>query len=221
MRRYSLLLLTVLVFSLNSLAQSSFVLGFLPSINLNKRLPQDWSLNLKTESRQSIAKQEFSYEYLLTDISIAASKKIGINTSIAIGYLARVDENSLKNRSMQQITFIKRYPGFRLAHRLLTDQTFAKDDDAEFRLRYRISSEIPLQGSSLDPKEFFAKLSNEYLNSLQGKSYDMEIRWASFIGYAISPANKIELGFDYRIDSFIEGSSRNRVWLSLNFYTSI
>jgi len=221
MKRFSLTLFFILLFHLNNSAQGTVEFGLLPSLNINKRLPKDWSLNFKTESRQSLIKEDFNYDYLLTDISLAASKKIGINTAIAMGYLMRIDDKGVKNRTIQQITFVKRYTNFSLSHRLLADQTFKKDDNTEVRFRYRISSEIPLQGKSLDPKEFFIKLSNEYLNSLHERSYDMEIRGAAFIGYVISPTNKLEFGFDYRIDSFINGDPGNRLWIGLNFYSSI
>jgi len=78
-----------------------------------------------------------------------------------------------------------------------------------------------LQGRSPDPEEFFLKINNEYLNSVDDGNYDLEIRAATFIGYVIPPAKKLELGFDYRMDSFISGNPRNRLWIGLNFYNSI
>jgi hypothetical protein len=221
MKQYSLTILILLLIHLSNYAQSTFESGLLPSLNINKKLPKDWALNFKAESRQSLLKEDFNYDYLLTDISFAASKKVGINTAIAIGYLMRIDNSGIKNRTIQQITYVKRYSDFSLSHRLLADQTFAKDDNTELRFRYRLSSAIPLQGESSDPKEFFVKLSNEYLNSLYDRSYDLEIRGAAFIGYVISPADKLEFGFDYRADSFINGNLRNRLWISLNLYISI
>jgi len=202
-------------------AQSSSELGILPTININKKLQRDWSVNFKTESRQSLIKDDFRYDYLLTDLSIAAAKKTGINSSIAVGYLLRIDEKGIRNRAIQQVTLLKRYPDFILAHRFSADQTFQKDTRMEWRFRYRISAEFPLSGQSVDPKEFFLKFSSEYLNSLQGKEYDLEIRSAGFIGYVITPKNKLELGLDYRIDSFIAKNPRNRFWIGMNFYQSI
>ncbi|NJM16805.1 MAG: hypothetical protein HC896_16825, partial [Bacteroidales bacterium] len=60
-------------------AQSSLEWGILPSFNLNKKLAKDWSVNLKTESRQSLIKDGLNYDYLLTDFSFGATKKIGID----------------------------------------------------------------------------------------------------------------------------------------------
>jgi hypothetical protein len=221
MKRFYLALFVILTIHIASSAQSTFEIGFLPTLNINKKLPQDWALNFKAESRQSLVKESFDYQYLLTDISFAASKKVSINTSVAFGYLLSINDNGIKNRTFQHIAFVKRYANFRLSHRVLADQTFQKDVDPEFRFRYRISSEIPLQGASLDPQEFFLKLNNEYLNSLQNSSYDLEIRTSALLGYVISPNNKLEFGLDYRVDSFVNANIRNRLWIGVNFYSSI
>jgi hypothetical protein len=221
MKRFYLALFVILTIHIASSAQSTFEIGFLPTLNINKKLPQDWALNFKAESRQSLVKEGFDYQYLLTDISFAASKKVSINTSVAFGYLLSISNNGIKNRTFQHIAFVKRYANFRLSHRVLADQTFQKDEDPEFRFRYRISSEIPLQGASLDPQEFFLKLNNEYLNSLQNSSYDLEIRTSALLGYVISPNNKLEFGLDYRVDSFVNANIRNRLWIGVNFYSSI
>ena len=204
-----------------SSAQSSNQAGILPSININKKLPKDWSINFKTESRQSLFKEGFNYNYLLTDFSLAGAKKIGINTTVAVGYLLRVTDNGLVNRAIQQVSSVKRYPSFKFGHRFSADQTFEANDDAEFRFRYRASVEIPLNGQSLDPKELFLRLNNEYLNALRSGKYDLEIRGVGLIGYAFTANSKFELGLDVRLDSFLNTKLRNRSWLSLNFYQSI
>jgi len=202
-------------------AQSSYQYGIIPSINLIKKFPRNWSANFKVESRQSLYNHELKYEYLLTDGSLVVTKRIASNITVGGGYLIRAEDDELKNRAIQQISFGKKYPGFRMAHRVMTDQTFEKNNKAEFRLRYRISSEIPLEGQSLDVKEFYLKINNEYLNSWEGDDYDMEIRWVALLGYSVSPVNDLEIGLDYRLDSFIEGNSRNRIWLSINIFHSL
>lgn len=216
-----LIILFGVLLSLSGIAQASYQIGLLPSLNVNKKLPKDWSVVFKAESRQSIFKDDFKFDYLLTDLSLAASKKVGSRTSVAFGYLIRIEDQSITNRLIQQISIVRRYPSLTLGHRISADQSFEKGNDPEFRFRYRVSSELPLSGQTLDPKEFFIKLNNEYLNSFQGKDYDLEIRAAFFVGYAFTPATKLELGVDYRADSFIDGNPRNRFWIGLNFYQSI
>jgi hypothetical protein len=217
--RYILFFIITLIPFVNY-AQSSYELGVLPSVNFNKKLPKDYSVNFKTESRQSLFKEEFSYDYLLTDISLGVSKRVGINTTVSIGYLLRIEDDGIKPRTIQQASYINRFSYFNLAHRLSADQTF-DNQETEFRFRYRLSAEIPLNGQSLDPREFFLKFSNEYLNAFQGSIYDLEVRGAGFIGFAISPSSKLELGVDYRIDSFLNNNPRNRFWTAINFYQSL
>lgn len=202
-------------------AQNSYQYGIMPSINLQKKFPRNWSANFKVESRQSFYNQELKYKYLLTDLSLLATKRVAPNITVGGGYLLRAEVDKIKNRAVQQISFGKKYSGFRMSHRIVTDQTFEKDNETEFRLRYRVSSEIPLEGQSIDVKEFYLKLNNEYLNSWQKKDYDMEIRLVALLGYSISPSNDLEIGTDYRLDSFINGDSRNRIWLSINLFHSL
>jgi hypothetical protein len=203
-----------------SLAQQVNTIGILPSVNINTKLPKDWFVNFKAESRQILVKDGFKYSYQLTDFSFAGGKKVGIRTTIAIGYLFGITNDGTVNRFIQQVSHVKQYQTFKLAHRLQTDQTFIKDISTEYRIRYRLSAEIPLSGQTLDVKEFFIKINNEYLNSLQGGDYDLEIRIAGYIGYVVSQKNKLEFGVDNRVDSFINDNMRNRFWLGLNFYQS-
>ncbi len=221
MRKSIWIFCLIISLPLISKTQTSFQLGALPSLNFNAKLPKDWSLNFKAESRQALYNENFDYDYLRTDISLGGGKKIGINTTLSMAYLMRIDNNTISHRAIQQLSFVRRYTGFRLSHRIAADQTFSKQESTEIRLRYRLSSEIPLQGQSLDPKEFFLKLSNEYLNAFERDEYDLEIRLAAFIGYALSAANKLEIGLDNRLDSFINNGVRNRMWIGINFYQAL
>lgn len=221
MRNYFIVCIFLVAVSLPVIAQNTFQFGLMPSVNLSKKLPKDWSLNFKAESMQSLYNEVFDYEYQLTDISLIAAKRLSIRTSIGAGYLMRIDDEGLKNRTIQQISIVSALPFFRLSHRFRADQTFKRNYDTEFRFRYRISAEVPLEGQSVDPLEFYLKLNNEYLNSFQAREYDLEIRAAAFLGFALTPDSELEFGVDYRIDSFINGYSRNRVWLGIGFYQSL
>lgn len=208
-------------------AQSSYQFGILPSININKKLPNDWKLNLKTESRQELKSglfdvpSSFQYNYTLTDLSTILAKKVSINKSLALGYLMRVREGELISRLIQQFIITKNYANFRLAHRFSADQTFQGNEPTEFRLRYRLSTSIPTNGQSIDPKEFYLKINNEYLNAWESAAYDLEIRIIPYLGYTFSDANKLELGLDYRLNSFLSDSSRHRFWIGVNWYVGI
>lgn len=207
--------------------QSSYQLGGLPALNINSKLKNDWYLNAKIESRQLWQKGDFNgevdtkYKYVLTDFSLITAKKVGLNSRLAGGYLIRVEDGQLFHRFIQQYIIVQRLSGFRLAHRFLSDQTFSNSEKPEFRIRYRITSEIPLNGESVDPGEFYLKINNEYLNSLQESEYDLEIRLTPLLGYDVTDSFKIETGLDYRVNSFLNKNTRHSFWISLNFFIEI
>lgn len=215
------LIIIMLAISSVSIAQRVNTYGVLPTYNIKTKLPKDWSANLKIESRQELFQENWDYSYQLTEVSLGAAKKIGSKTKVAAGYLISMDNESTDHRLFQQFCYTKKYHSFRLSHRFQTDQTFVKNSSNKYRLRYKISGEIPLSGISIDPKEFYLKIGNEYLNRLKDKEYDLEIRTSGFVGFTASPKYKIELGIDYRLDSFIHEDPRNRYWLGINFYQSI
>jgi hypothetical protein len=211
----------------NTFGQSTFQLGGLPSLNFNKKLKNDWSLNSKIESRLLFQRGEINgdidknFNYVLTDFSLIGAKKIGLNSRIAGGYLIRLDDGDLFHRFILQYVIVQKLSGFRLAHRFLGDHTISASEKHEFRLRYRITSEIPLNGESVDQGEFYLKLNNEYINSLQAKEYDLEIRLIPLIGYDVSEKFKIETGLDYRLNSFLTNNTRHSFWMTLNFFIEL
>lgn len=208
--------------------QSTYQVGVLPSFTLTKKLNSEWKLSLNTQARFSTYKGEFSnsdtfkenIDYILTDISILANRKIGLNTSLAIGYLARFRNNEQHNRLFQQFIISQKYNSFALAHRFSTDQTFRPNQRTEFRVRYRLAVDRPLKGNKLNPKELYLKVNNEYLISLQDKKWSNEVRLIPFLGYALADKNKIEIGIDYRVSSLGDKFLRNNFWMTINYYLS-
>lgn len=224
--RIVLLILGMLIGAIAQ-AQSTYQTGLLPSINLNKKLAHDWRLNCKIESRQALSegrlseKKDLAYNYILTDLALIAAKKVGLNNRLAGGYLSRFRNGALIHRLIQQFTLVKRGSGYRLAQRIAADQTFAQNRAISFRFRYRFTIELPLNGQSVNPTEFYLKINHEYLNALQGGNYDLETRLVPLIGYVFTDNNKIECGLDYRLSDFISAPPQHRLWLSLNWYYAL
>lgn len=222
--RYIAVLFLVVLLSGNVRAQSTYLLGTLPSLNLNKGMSNDWSVNLKTESRIRFLQGEFGnnstsdLHLQLVDIAVTGSRKTGLNNTLAGGYLIRLRGSQTYHRIMQQFTMVRRFEAFRLAHRFSSDQTFNRDESWELRLRYRITAEIPLNGQSVDPGEFYLKLNNEYLNSWQEGEPGLEIRLVPLAGFEFTDSNKLEIGVDYRLSSFIDGNSRSSFWFNIGWY---
>lgn len=208
-------------------AQNSFQLGSLPSININKKSNNNWSINTKIESRQLFQRGEINgtadkeFRYVLTDVSLIVAKKVGLNSRLAGGYLIRSEDGVFIHRLIQQFAVVQSTYGIRLAHRFMTDQTFSESEVPDFRLRYRITSEIPLNGESVDPGEFYLKLNNEYVNSLQARVYDLEIRLIPLLGYDVTDDLKIEMGLDYRVNSFVVNNTRHSYWMTFNVFVDL
>lgn len=208
-------------------SQSEYQLGTLPSINVNKSLGSRWFINGQWQSRQAVVQgvinqgSESGFSYILNDFTFIAGRKVGLNNSVAGGMLFRFRDDQVIYRSIQQLNLVSRLSGLRLGHRVVTDQTFVDDESLTFRLRYRVASEIPLNGQSVDTKELYLKLSNEYLNAWQETSYEMEIRIIPIMGYVINTKNKIELGLDYRIGSVTGERPEQVYWLNIGWYLKL
>ncbi|MFD2561402.1 DUF2490 domain-containing protein [Aquimarina rubra] len=206
-------------------AQTSFTSGLLPKIVVSNKLSNNIKLINSLESRQQLwehqPNQNFSYDYLLTDLTTILSYKISSDKVFNIGYLLRFEEDKLVHRSIFQYSIARQLESIRVAHRFVTDQTFSRKESPEFRLRYRFTIEVPFNGYRVDPGEFYLKVNNEYLGAYQNTNTDLEIRIIPFIGYELNPKSKIEIGPDYRISQFFESETKNRLWLSINYYYAI
>lgn len=211
----------------SSQAQSTFQLGTLPAVNLNKSFPSNWGLNLKWEARQvavpnlHAANPEVQVDGILSDFSAVVSKKVGLQNALAGGYLLRLRSGQRIHRAIQQFTLLDKQGSLRMAHRITTDQTFEPQEPVELRLRYRFTAEVPLNGTSADPKEFYFKVNQEQLNSWQSSDYDLEFRLVPQLGYIFSDDNKVEAGVDYRINSFIRSDSRSALFLNVSWFLKI
>ena len=209
---------------LDAHGQGAYQFGLLPAVNVNSKLKQGWSVNTKLESRQQLqgraedGRVSKTYAYLLTDLSVIVARKVGLNSRLAGGYLMRFEDGAVAHRFIQQFIQVQRLRGYRLAHRVVCDQTVSNVEETELRLRYRITSEIPLDGAALDPGEFYLKLNNEYVNSLQAAAYDLQIRLVPLLGYDLTDNFKIEAGLDYRVDGFLNNSTTQELWTTLNVF---
>ncbi|MBR9921263.1 MAG: DUF2490 domain-containing protein [Bacteroidetes bacterium] len=226
MTRLTSILILFLLFSIESRGQHSWRSGLVPQINANYKLGKSWKINAKTENRIRLASGTFGkektteYQYERTDLSLIISYKTGLNTNAAIGQLIRFRGEKILHRSIQQFSVVQRLSGLKLAHRFSTDQTWAKEEKPVYRFRYRLASEFPLNGQKTDPREFYIKLSNEYLYISSFAFDDFEIRLSPILGYALTNNNKLEVGLDYRIDSFRLTYNRSSFWTRVSWYVS-
>lgn len=228
MKKYRYIFTIFLLASFSVQSQSVTNLGTIPKLNIKKKFDNLWSINLEFAPRielaegRSLSTLENSGFYTLTDITTVVSRTVGVSNSIGAGYLVRIEEDqSTAHRFIQQYVLIDYKGTHRIAHRFRTDQTFRQGSIPTYRLRYRISSDIALQGQTVDPKEFYFKVSNEYLGVFRNQANDLEIRLTPTLGYNLKNKSKVEIGLDYRIDAFIDSHPDHRYWIQIGYYLSI
>lgn len=227
MRVKFILILVISLTSINTFAQNEYKLGLLTQINTDISFEKKWKLNAKLENRQIFYEgvtgtpMNLKYEYERSDIELVLTKKLNSIHTVGIGYLGRLKENGdVIHRFIQQYVLVQKAGNLRLAHRFRTDQTFGKNEDFRFRLRYRISTDKALEGQTIDEKEFYLKFSNEYLGSLKKHDVNLEVRGLASLGYNINDSNKIEAGLDYRMEDMLSEVKTHLGWLNISWYYS-
>lgn len=213
----------ILFINLSSLAQDQ--IGLIPHINADFKVGSNWKINSKLESRQLFFQNPFpenenEVEYERTELEFVATKSLDGLKAIGGGYLIRLTEGKFKHRLIQQYSITQKLLTSRISHRFRLDQTFEKKESTSYRIRYRISFEKPLNGLEIDPKEFYLKLNNEYLGSLQNAIGNLEIRALASIGYNLSDKNQIETGLDYRAEDLINSTVTHKLFLNIGWYHS-
>jgi hypothetical protein len=216
-----------LTWAFSAQGQSIVSAGLLPEVNVSYRWLGKWRITGQVESMQQVwRKNEFSelqgdYKYIRTDFTSVISYKLNPDLTLAGGYLLRFSEGETIHRSIQQISSVYKKIGVRIGHRLRTDQTFEPKESFEFRLRYRFSAELPLNGLSINDREWYLIASTEFIGSVQKRDWDYEHRVVGSLGYNFNASNKIETGLDYRLNRFLNDAPRHRVWWTISYFLNL
>lgn len=202
--------------------RQTFFTGFFPELSLTKKLENSNKLNLKIENQHVMYDNRLGdrlqFDHYRTDVMGFYDWKLTASTSAAIGLFHRFQDGADGNRIIQQYAFLNRLRSFQLGHRLRTDQTATRGQEVEWRLRYRITSEIPLNGANLDPGESYFLISNEPIFSLKGGAFNLENRLIFTWGKLYSNNQKLEYSIDYRTDGFFNNRFRTRLWPKIGYY---
>ncbi|MEX0813279.1 MAG: DUF2490 domain-containing protein [Chitinophagales bacterium] len=227
MRVLFLLLIPFIAGQLFAQNHSAFS-GLFPEAQVSYTTQNKLKFTGKIESQHVLLSKEeatdanLKYMHDRTDFQFFIGTRINPFISIAGGYQYRWEGGaSNSHRSIQQISFLQKKAGFRMAHRLRTDQKFTPAEPGEYRIRYRIGFEIPMQGKSLDPGEFYMVSSDEAIFSYEGGDFGIENRLAFSVGKFFNRKHKAEFGIDYRTDDFLDGGSRHRIWAKAGWYVSL
>lgn len=178
-----------------------------PDLSVSYKLNNNYALNAKIESfhyameRDEMNEPLWKTRYDGTDMQLFITRRLGPFNRVALGYqYGHEPAKPASHRIIQQYSIIRRPSNMAFAHRLRTDQTFYERDPVRFRLRYRFSAEIPLQGQSLDPREFYLLASDEIIASAQNKKHKAENRFVVMAGFMASDNHKLQMGIDYRTE---------------------
>jgi hypothetical protein len=227
MRRLVILSLILAASTASLFCQKNYRAGLLTQVNINYSLRGDYKLNTKLESRQIFSEKETSkersnkYRYERTDLHVVLTRKISADNSIGGGYLIRLQDGQFIHRLIQQFNSVHKLEFVSLAHRIVLDETFRKNEPTEIRLRYRIGLQKALNGRTIDPKEFYIKFNNEYLGIWSTANTDLEIRASGAVGYTARDNNKIEIGIEYRVNEFYTAEKAQQFWMTLAWFVSI
>jgi hypothetical protein len=227
MRNIIVLSLLIVFISSSLHAQENYRAGTITQVNVNFSLPKDFKLNTRVEARQIFSEKETAksvsnaLRYERTDVHAILTKKISADNNIGAGYLVRLEEGKFAHRLIQQFNSVRKLDLFSLAHRIVLDETFRRNEPTEIRARYRIGIEKPLNGRSVDPREFYLKLNNEYLGIFTKDQADLEIRGSAAAGYNATDDNKIELGLEYRVNEFYTAAKAQQFWVTLSWFLSV
>ncbi|NND05497.1 MAG: DUF2490 domain-containing protein [Saprospiraceae bacterium] len=108
-------------------------------------------------------------------------------------------------RPWQQLSHAKRFGKYRLRNRFRMEERFCKRGEAtnydrKLRLRYRVSTDFPLQGERLDIYEFYLNASVEWVLGNLAKGHTGIFQWRTYVGlgYQFSQEIACEIGLDFR-----------------------
>lgn len=200
----------------------SFQGGLVPEIVFRYKWTDKIQHITKVESMHEFYQnkpQMWNYVYDQTDIQTFVQFRLNPFWKVAGGYQYRLEgagENT--HRAIQQSAFVQKRTGFRFGHRWRTDQSFYPSDATKWRIRYRLSAEIPLQGQSLDTGEYFLVLSGEPIYALQEGLHDLESRLSSSLGYFANRNNNLEIGLDYRLENLLGSNIHHKLWLKFGWF---
>lgn len=222
MKYYVLILLLAISLGLNS---QSFTTGFLPDLTLSYKANEVFKIVHKVESRYpsfDTDSETLKVNFERLDFQNFVERKVGLFSKISVGYQFRINyKDNNEHRLIQQIAWSDFLRGYRLGHRFRTDQTFSLGSLPEFRFRYRLKVQLPLQGQELDKGEYYISLSDEVLWSYQSPNRDFENRVVAKIGLYINDKNKIETGLDWRADGFFINNVEHQLWFALSWYKTL
>lgn len=212
----------------------------MPNVNLSLSLPQNWSYSLRIEGREVFFRGvygsgiDFAPRHERLVVQQTVLQKIGAFSSFGGSYTLQITPAQAPNGNTDwshrlgvQYVHVRKRRYLRCSHRANVEHTFANRQllpaprTWDFRFRYRLLTELPLQGDAIDAGEWYTRQGGENIFSLQESgNIDNEFRLMAFIGYQIGKQQKIEIGIDYRISRMFVPARQHQGWLTISYFYS-
>jgi len=114
-----------------------------------------------------------------------------------------------EHRIFQQLLTRQNFGKVNIQHRYRMEERFF-NDDTQFRFRYNLAVQVPLNQQSLKKGCFYLAASNEFFLNLHSPHFDRN-RLYGGTGYVLSPSMRAEAGL---MRQALEKSGRNQIMLT-------
>jgi hypothetical protein len=212
MKKICLIIIMSFSVSITAFGQNLGFYGFLPAYSQTGRITKkiDYNIFLSTTINafnRTIDKVEYPASDLQLYIQPSIIYKMSPNMNFAGSYTYQRSNPLEKfhvneNRLWEQIIYSHILRKGRMTHRIRFEERFIKNNltkerPLSTRVRYQLGFSTPLEGKTLDPKEFYFNSYNEFYFSLTGnKNATYSENWTyAGIGYNTGKMGKLELGY--------------------------
>lgn len=188
-------------------AQEGFVILHEPEFSLNHKFSDNYKANLGFAARHFVFKKnDIFFKNRQVQVSHFSTWSLSYNNSISFGIMYRnrewFDDSNNELRLTQQFNYTKQQNSIRFGHRFRNEQRIFNHSTIH-RLRYRFALDAPLQGEKLDLGETYIVANTEFLLSLNASEKPaIDNRITSQIGWQTSEHLKLQIGLQYRFESF-------------------
>lgn len=219
----SLIPIIALVFTSTLGNGQSLVAGILPEFVVSKKYKNNFQISAKGATMHRFLETgqtpSFEYNHLQSDVQLFATYSVHPLWNFGFSY-HYIYTNQHAHRAIQQVVYIQPRKRLKLAHRFRLDATVYAQDIPIYRLRYRISTEVPLQGQTLDEGEFYFLISDEPIAHFSKLEPELENRIGFAIGKLLLQKSKAELGIDYRTRSILNDLN-HRAMIRIGWFVSM
>lgn len=179
----------------------------------NKQINARWNWHNEAQLRNYNAIGDLEQLLLRTGLGYNLTEKnnnilLGYGYILSQNYVAGTDEkvDVHEHRIFQQFITRQSIERVQVLHRYRFEQRFIEED---FRLRFRyfLSLNIPLTGTEILERSFYASVYNEIFLNTEGDIFDRD-RLYGGIGYKWSPNLRFEVGY---MNQFLLRSQRDQI----------